>query len=75
MLKIEALNQHISYFKVPYQDIFVGIYILRHPDGAILFDAAGEDGDIDNYIVPALEQLGIAAGELTHIFISHNHKD
>lgn len=75
MLKIEALNEHISYFKVPYKDIFVGIYVLRHPDGAILFDAAGEDADIDNYIVPALEQLGISASELTHIFISHNHRD
>lgn len=75
MLQIETLNEHISYFKVPYKDIFVGIYILRHPGGVILFDAAGEDGDIDNYIVPALEQLGISGEELTHIFISHDHKD
>lgn len=75
MLKLEALNQYISFFKVPYKDIFVGIYILRHPEGAILFDTAGEDADIDNYIVPALEQLAVSAGELTHIFISHNHKD
>ncbi len=74
-MKIDALNQHISYFKVPYKDIFVGIYILRHPDGVILFDAAGEDADVDDYIVPALAQLGISAEELTHIFISHNHKD
>ena len=75
MLKIEALNEHISYFKVPYKDIFVGIYVLRHSEGAILFDAAGTDADIDQYIVPALEGLGIPAGELTHIFISHSHND
>lgn len=75
MLKIETLNQHISYFHVPYKDIFVGIYILRSADSVILFDAAGEDADIDNYIVPALKQLGISASQLTHIFISHNHRD
>lgn len=75
MLKIETLNEYISYFKVPYKDIFVGIYVLRHPNGAILFDTAATPEDVDGYIVPALEQLGVFPADLTHIFISHNHKD
>ena len=69
MLKIEGVNQHISYFKVPYKDIFVGIYILRHPDGVILFDAAGEDADVDDYIVPALAQLGISAEDVAASYL------
>lgn len=72
MVTIENVNDHISYFKVPYKDIFVGIYVLQTEKGALLFDAAATDWDVDNYIRPALEQLGVRP---THVFISHNHAD
>lgn len=41
----------------------------------MLFDAASYDEDVDDYIVPMLEQLGISAEELKYVFISHNHTD
>jgi len=72
MLEIKTFNEHISYFNVPYKDIYVGIYVIKTPDGAVLFDTAAGDADVDNYIAPALEQLGV---KLTHVFISHNHSD
>lgn len=72
MLKIEKINEHISCFNVPYKDIYVGIYVIRFDGGAILFDAAATDQDVDDYIAPAMAQLGVTP---THIFISHHHKD
>lgn len=72
MLKIEKINEHISYFNVPYKDIYVGIYVIKFEGGAVLFDAAATNWDVDTYIAPALEQLNIIP---THIFISHNHND
>lgn len=72
MLEIKKFNEHISYFNVPYKDIFVGIYVIRFDGGAVLFDTAANHWDVDNYIAPALDQLGV---KLTHIFISHNHGD
>ena len=57
MLEIKKFNEHISYFNVPYKDIYVGIYVIKTPDGAVLFDTAANDADVDHYIVPALEQL------------------
>lgn len=72
MLEIMDFNEHISYFNVPYKDIYVGIYVIRTDSGAVLFDTAANDADVDNYIVPALEQLNV---KLTHVFISHNHSD
>jgi glyoxylase-like metal-dependent hydrolase (beta-lactamase superfamily II) len=72
MLEIKEFNQHISYFNVPYKDIYVGIYVIKTAGGAVLFDTAANDADVDGYIVPALEQLGV---QLTHVFISHNHSD
>lgn len=72
MLEIKKFNEHISYFNVPYKDIYVGIYVIQFDGGAVLFDTAANDADVDGYIVPALEQLGV---KLTHVFISHNHGD
>ena len=72
MLEIKDFNEHISYFNVPYKDIYVGIYVIKTHDGAVLFDTAANDADVDGYIVPALERLGVKP---THIFISHHHTD
>ena len=72
MIDIQAVTDSISVFKVPYKDIFVGIYVIRTEKGVVLFDTAANDADVDTQIVPALEQLGMVP---THIFISHNHTD
>ena len=72
MISIHSVTDHISYFNVPYKDIFVGIYVIRTEAGTVLFDTAGCNDDIDNYILPALKQLNTMP---SHIFISHNHTD
>lgn len=72
MVSVERITAHISCFCVPYKDIFVGIYVVQTEQGTLLFDTAATDWDVDNYIQPALEQLGVWP---THIFVSHNHKD
>lgn len=75
MFWIGTLNEYTNYFKVPYKDIFVGIYVIRHAGGAVLFDTAATDADVDEYIMPALAELGFAPEQVTHIFISHHHRD
>lgn len=72
MIEIQTITNNISCFKVPYKDIFVAIYVLRTDTGTVLFDTAACDADVDNWIAPALQQLGVVP---THIFISHNHTD
>ena len=72
MIDIQTVNDRICCFKVPYKDIFVAIYILKTEKGTVLFDTAACDGDVDEWIAPALKQLEVTP---THIFISHNHTD
>lgn len=73
MIPVKKLNEYISYFTVPYKDIFTTVAILRSENGSILFDAAYQQSDVENYILPALTQLGVK--DLKYIFISHNHGD
>jgi len=75
MQGLTKINEHIHRLTIPYKDIFTTVYTVETPNGAILFDAASYDSDIDNYVIPLLKEVGITANDLKYVFISHNHKD
>lgn len=69
------INEHIYRRTTPFKDIFTTVYVLKAPDGVILFDTASYASDVDEYIVPLLQELGVSADMLKYVFISHNHGD
>ena len=69
------INDNIFLFRTAYKDIFTTIYVVKTDAGALLFDAASYDCDVDDSILPALDELGIGADELKYVFISHPHAD
>ena len=74
-MEITKINDNIYRTAVPYKDIFTTLYVVRTPGGAVLFDAASFDEDVENYILPFLRETGVGEEELKYIFISHNHRD
>lgn len=70
-----AVNKDILRLTTAYKDIFTTVYLLKTPQGAVLFDAASYDSDIEDHVLPFLEAAGVAPKELKYVFISHNHKD
>lgn len=72
MKHFEKITENIYRLTTSYKDIFTTVYLLIAEKGAILFDAASFDADIDEVIVPALAELGITPD---YVFISHNHRD
>ena len=75
MKGMPRVDENIVRLTIPYKDIFTTVYVVKSPQGIILFDTADNDRDVDEDIVPLLEQLGVGAEELKYIFISHNHRD
>jgi glyoxylase-like metal-dependent hydrolase (beta-lactamase superfamily II) len=75
MKRFERITENIYRITTPYKDIFTTVYLLIAKNGAILFDTASFDEDVDEVLVPALEQMGITAEKLKYVFISHSHKD
>ena len=73
-MEIMKINDSIYRAAIPYKDIFTTIYEVKTPTGAVLFDAASFDEDVENYILPFLRETGVGE-ELKYIFISHNHRD
>ncbi len=54
-------------------DKYTGMYFLKTADGGVLLiDALNNTADANDYIVPALQQLGLP---LRGIYISHGHGD
>ena len=72
MKHFEKITETIYRLTTAYKDIFTTVYLLIAENGAILFDAASFDADIDEVIAPALAALGVTP---QYVFISHNHRD
>lgn len=74
-MELQKINEHIYRAEIPYKDIFTTVYVVKTAKGAVLFDAASFDEDVENYILPVLREASVGEGELKYIFISHNHRD
>ena len=72
MKQFERITENIYRLTTSYKDIFTTVYLLIFENGAILFDAASFDEDVDGVIAPALDALGVTP---QYVFISHNHRD
>lgn len=72
MKRFERITENIYRITTPYKDIFTTVYLLIAKNGAILFDTASFDADVDDVLVPALAELGVTP---QYVFISHNHRD
>lgn len=75
MKDLTKINEHIYRLAIPYKDIFTTVYIIQDGDNVILFDTASGSSDVENYILPALQELGISDQAVKYAFISHNHGD
>ena len=69
------ISNHIHRLTTEYKDVYTTVYALKSPNGDILFDTASYDEDVEDRILPFLNELGITSETLKYIFISHNHND
>ncbi len=74
-MKYTIENEHIVRIKIPFADIYTSVYIIKTDVGAMLFDTASCDADVDNYILPVMREMGITEAMLKYIFVSHDHGD
>ena len=75
MKDLTAITDSIYRLTVPFIDIFTTVYVIKTDSGALLFDTATYPEDADNYIIPALNELGVTPSDLKYIMISHEHRD
>ena len=72
---MEKITNEIFRLKVPFEDVYTSVFFIKTDSGLVVFDTATYDTDAENYIVPAIKELGFAIDDVKYIFISHNHRD
>lgn len=75
MTGLSKITPYIHRLVIPFENIYTTVFIIHTPTGAILFDTATYESDADNYILPSLQELGIAQDSLKCIVLSHSHRD
>ena len=74
-MSFTQINENIYRTVIPYKNIFTTVYLIKTEKGAILFDAATTEYDVENYILPLLSANGVGYDDLKFVFISHAHGD
>lgn len=60
---------------VPFENLTTSVFLLMTQEGPVLYDCATTAADVENVVLPALMERGIAPENLRSIVISHAHAD
>lgn len=61
--------------KVAFDGVYTSVFLIKTEQGNVLVDCATYASDVDEYIVPALNQLGLHLTDITYLILTHNHGD
>lgn len=75
MNEMIRITPDILRMTIPYMDVYTTVCFIHTPAGSVVFDTGSYDSDVAEYILPAMDALGITADTLKYIVISHNHGD
>ena len=74
MLGFEELYSGVYLLKVPFSGLWTGVTLITG-DENFLIDSGAKDTDVDQYILPALEELGLDLNSVTWLLNTHSHGD
>lgn len=69
----EANN--IYRLKVPFENLYTSVFLLKTKERNILVDCATTDKDVEEYILPALENSEISIENIHYLILTHRHGD
>lgn len=61
--------------KVPFEDLYTSVFLLRIGGENTLIDCAFADDDADSIIEPALGCLGLKFSDIARVIVTHEHGD
>ncbi len=70
-----SIIKDIFRLKVPFDKIYTSVFLIKANEEYILVDCATTDYDVKNYIVSAIQDMGICSNRLKYLVLSHTHSD
>lgn len=74
MLKFEPITNDILRLKVPFENIYTAVFLIKTESGAILVDAATTKEDAENIILPAIDEV-LDRNGIKYLVCTHLHGD
>ena len=75
MKRFENIIGGIYRLKIPFEDLYTSVFLIRTEHGNALVDCATYDCDIDEYILPALKEIGLSLTDINFLILTHSHGD
>ena len=61
--------------KVPFEALYTSVFLIRTGKGDLLVDCATYASDVEEWIIPALKELGLCLRDVKHLILTHKHGD
>ncbi len=74
-MKIEDYGQGLFRLNVPFEDLTTSVYFAVTPIGTAIIDSATYASDADEWILPALKEIGVEQQSVTALLLTHDHGD
>ena len=70
----EELASELYVLRAPFSTIWSAVYFVRGEKN-VLVDSCVDDNVVDDYIIPALAEIGVQPEDVTYLINTHAHKD
>lgn len=74
MEAFQQIANNVYLLKVPFGPVWTGVVLLRGEKN-ILIDSSATAKDVDDYVIPALELLGLPLNDIDYLVNTHSHGD
>ncbi len=61
--------------RVPFEGIYTSVFLIKTDKRSILVDCAMTNRDVENVILPALQEMGYAPCDIDTLVLTHQHGD
>ena len=61
--------------KVPFESVYTSVFLIKTEKGNALVDCATYASDVDDYILPAMQNLGLRITDIAYLILTHSHGD
>ncbi len=69
------VNDNIFKLEVPFSGIYTSVFFVKVDGGYVTVDTGSNANDVNNYVVPAMGELGITLDSIKGILLTHTHGD
>lgn len=74
-MKTEKIDIGLYRVRIPFEDLTTTVYFYVCEQGVAIIDSATYSSDVDNYIIPALGEIGVKREDVKYLLLTHDHGD